>query len=91
MILNRLLDKNLIKETGTVRSGRTYARLFNVTISMEEFLSDKLKNDTAYKCDKGRHLTGIFDLLLQDPDIDLNILNQLEDIVNKRKAGFKQV
>jgi len=86
LILNRLLVKGLIKETGTVRSGRTYARLFDVTVTMEEFLSDRLKQDTAYCCDKDTHLTGLLAALLNDPELDVSVLDKLENLIAARKS-----
>ena len=86
LILNRLLEKGLIKETGTVRSGRTYARLFAVTITMEEFLSEKLKSDIAYCSDKDAHLTGLLAALLNDPELDKSVLDELEGLIIARKA-----
>ena len=83
-----MIDKGIISEAGTVRSGKTYARLFKADFTMQEYLSMQIKNSKAYIQEKGPLISGLFAALLDDDEIKSKTINELEEIIAKKKKEF---
>lgn len=84
-ILNALLEKGLIYVDGQRLSSRIYCRLFNASVSFEQFQSQQIMDSPVYRKDKAQVLPGILSALVEDQDIDADTLDQLEALLEERK------
>lgn len=84
-ILNALLEKGLIYVDGQRLSSRIYCRLFNVSVSFEQFQSQQIMDSPVYRKDKAQVLPGILSALVEDQDIGADTLDQLEALLEERK------
>ncbi|MGN1002152.1 MAG: BlaI/MecI/CopY family transcriptional regulator [Oscillospiraceae bacterium] len=81
ILLNGLLRKGAIKEDGSVRCGRTYARLFSPLVSREAYYTQ-----AALSSGGGKDLPLLFSALLHSEGVTPQLLDELEGILEKRKA-----
>lgn len=79
ILLNGLLNKNAIKEAGYVRSRKTFGRLYAANISCQEYYA---KNVFAGNKEV---LPMLFSALIQSDGISPELINELEDMLEKRK------
>ena len=84
-ILNALLEKGLIHVDGQRLSSRIYCRLFNTSVSFEQFQSQQIMDSPVYRKDKAQVLPGILSALVEDQDIGADTLDQLEALLEERK------
>lgn len=84
-ILNALLEKGLIYVDGQRLSSRIYCRLFNASVSFEQFQSQQIMDSPVYRKDKAQVLPGILSALVEDQDIGADTLDQLEALLEERK------
>lgn len=84
ILLNGLLAKGAIREAGFVKRSKTYGRTFLPTITREEYFAT-----TIFSHRYQPEMTGLFQALLQRPEVDSTLLNQLEAILNARKEELK--
>lgn len=84
-ILNALLEKGLIYVDGQRLSSRIYCRLFNTSVSFEQFQSQQIMDSPVYRKDKAQVLPGILSALVEDQDIGADTLDQLEALLEERK------
>ena len=80
--LNDLLEKGVIVISGIKKIGRTYARLFDVTLSADEYLTMHLKDNPVYKRDKNQEIKKIVAALVDDKDISKETIAELELMLN---------
>lgn len=85
-ILNRLLEKEAVKEVGYKKEGKAISRTFKSSISCEEYYASFF-NEHSKKDSKT--LPIIFSALLRSADIGSNTLDKLEDIIRKKKSEIK--
>ena len=84
-ILNAMLEKGLIYVDGQRLSSRIYCRLFNTSVSFEQFQSQQIMDSPVYRKDKAQVLPGILSALVEDADIGADTLDQLEALLEERK------
>ena len=84
-ILNTMLEKGLIYVDGQRLSSRIYCRLFNTSLSFEQFQSQQIMDSPVYRKDKAQVLPGILSALVEDADIGADTLDQLEALLEERK------
>lgn len=84
ILLNGLLNKGAIREAGFVKRSKTYGRTFLPTMTREEYFAA-----TIYSHRYQPELTGLFQALLQRPEVDASLLDQLESILNARREELK--
>ena len=80
ILLNGLLSKGAIREAGFVKRSKTYGRTFLPTMTREEYFAN-----TIFSHRYQPEMTGLFQALLQRPEVDASLLDQLETILNARK------
>ena len=79
ILLNKMLEKGLIKEAGFTRSGKVWARLYAPAISQEEYYADAL-------------LAGGFDpatmvkLILKKSDSGKETLDALQNVIDQART-----
>ena len=84
ILLNGLLNKIAIKEAGYVRSGKTFGRLYAANISCQE---DYAKNGFAGSSKEV--LPMLFSALIQSDGISPELIDELEDMLEKRKRELE--
>ena len=84
ILLNGLLNKNAIKEAGYVRSGKTFGRLYAANISCEEYYAKNVFADSSKEV-----LPMLFSALIQSDGISPELINELEDMLEKRKRELE--
>lgn len=84
ILLNGLLNKGAIREAGFVKRSKTYGRTFVPTMTREEYFAS-----TIYSHRYQPEMTGLFQALLQRPEVDASLLDQLEAILKTRRNELK--
>lgn len=84
ILLNGLLNKGAIREAGFVKRSKTYGRTFLPTMTREEYFAN-----TIFSHRYQPEMKGLFEALLQRPEVDAKILDQLEAALKTRKEELK--
>lgn len=84
ILLNGLLNKGAIREAGFVKRSKTYGRTFLPTMTREEYFAN-----TIFSHRYQPEMKGLFQALLQRPEIDSALLSQLEAMIATRKEELK--
>lgn len=84
ILLNGLLNKNAIKEAGYVRSGKTFGRLYTANISCQEYYAKNVFAGSSKEV-----LPMLFSALIQSDGISPELINELEDMLEKRKRELE--
>lgn len=84
ILLNGLLNKNAIKEAGYVRSGKTFGRLYAANISCQEYYAKNVFAGISKEV-----LPMLFSALIQSDGISPELINELEDMLEKRKRELE--
>lgn len=84
ILLNGLLNKNAIEEAGYVRSGKTFGRLYAANISCQEYYAKNVFAGSSKEV-----LPMLFSALIQSDGISPELINELEDMLEKRKRELE--
>ena len=84
ILLNGLLNKNAIEEAGYVRSGKTFGRLYAANISCQEYYAKNVFAGSSKEV-----LPMLFSALIQSDGISPELINDLEDMLEKRKRELE--
>ena len=79
ILLNGLLQKSAIREAGVVKRGKTYGRLFAVTLTREEYFAANVFSH-RYKPE----VAGLFEALLNHPEITETDLDRIGKLVAEK-------
>ena len=80
ILLNGLLAKGAIRKAGLVKRSKTYGRTFLPTMTREEYYAN-----TIFSHRHKPQIVGLFRALLQRPEIQDDILNELSDLICQKK------
>ena len=80
ILLNGLLNKGAIRDAGIVKRSKTYGRTFLPTLSREEYFATTIFSH-RFKPD----LAGLFQALLQRPEVTKEFLDQLESMLQEKR------
>jgi len=80
ILLNGLLNKNAIKEAGYVRSGKTFGRLYAAAISCADYYAR-----SVFAFGNRKTLPMLFSALIQSNEISPELIDELEEMLAKRK------
>ena len=81
ILLNGLLNKGAIKEAGFVKRSKTFGRTFLPTMTREEYFAMTIFSH-RYKPE----MLGLITALLQRPEVDENMLNEIAALAEARKS-----
>ena len=81
ILLNGLLKKGAIKEVGFVKRSKTFGRTFLPTMTREEYFAMTIFSH-RYKPE----MLGLITALLQRPEVDENMLNEIAALAEARKS-----
>lgn len=81
ILLNGLLQKGAIQEAGLVKRSKTYGRVFAPTMSREEYFAG-----TIFSHRHKPEIVGLFDALLSREDITPEQLDQIEALIQRKRA-----
>ncbi len=79
ILINGLLQKGAIRETGFVRSGKTYGRTFLPSLTREEYFVS-----TMFSHRYQPELEGLLTALLSRPEITERTLDHVQALINQR-------
>ncbi len=82
ILLNGLLQKEAIREAGFVKRSKTYGRTFVPTLTREEYFAT-----TIFSHRHKPQIVGLFAALLRRQDITPAELEQIEKLIETRKAA----
>jgi len=83
ILLNRLLAKGALTESGFARSGKSYGRLYEAMLTGEEYYAANIFSGGPER------LTMLFDALLKSPEINAELLDQFIAKLEAKKAELK--
>ena len=78
ILLNGMLQKELIREAGFVKRGKTYGRTFLPTMTREEYFAA-----TTYSHKYKPQIVGLIAALLKQVDISADEMEQIRALVEK--------
>lgn len=79
ILLNGLLQKGAIQETGVVKRSKTYGRVFTPTMTREEYFA------TTIFCHRHKpEIVGLFEALLRRENITHEDLQKIEALVRQK-------
>lgn len=84
ILLNGLLTKGAIKEAGFVRSGKVWGRLYASNISCEDYYAANVFAGSSKEV-----LPLLFSALIKSDEVNLEIISDLEDMLEKRRQELK--
>lgn len=90
ILINKMLEKEVIKVDGFVRTNKNYGRTYAPLITKDDYIVstfDKIK--TSYFDSKSSAVTSIFAALIQDEDINDELLDELQQMIERRKQKKK--
>ena len=82
ILLNKLLEKEAIIVDGFTKTGKNYGRMYSPSFSHIEYEKALVKHQ--YK-NANLSLGELFSTLIEDEYIDDSVINELYDLVNKRR------
>lgn len=80
ILLNGLLEKDAIREAGFVKRSKTYGRTFEPTMTREEYFAS-----TIFSHRHKPEICGLFEALLERPEITAEDLEKIEAMIAARK------
>lgn len=85
ILLNSLLGKGAIRESGFAKSGKTYGRMYMAAITCEEYHAGTVMENT--KCKPS--LPRLVEVLLRESQVTEQTLDELEAVVQtaREKSG----
>ena len=84
ILLNGMLKKEAIREDGYVRSGKVWGRLYAANYTMQDYYAENLFS----KCGAD-NLLALYDTLIRSEEVTPEMLDTMEELLQKRKAGRK--
>lgn len=87
--LKKLIEKGYIKVSDIVYSGKVLTRRYEAIKSQNDYIMDEI-NEVLPSFNKGIFSMNVFSALLNGEQNEKEILDQLEDIVDKRKRALKR-
>ena len=84
ILLNGLLSKGAIRESGFVKRIKTYGRTFLPTMTREEYFATTIFSH-RYKPE----MIGLVDALLKRPEVTESILNEIVKLAEARKNEIR--
>lgn len=87
LLLNSLLKKGVIQVEGFKQTGKNYGRTFAATMTEEEYTARELQ-ERLPKPGHGKksNVPGIFAALVDDPQLDDAVLDELQAILDKKRG-----
>jgi len=83
ILLNRLLAKGALVESGFARSGKSYGRLYEAKLTGEEYYAENVFSGGPER------LTMLFAAMLKSPAIDDKLLDEFSARIDAKRAEMK--
>lgn len=90
ILLNSLLKKGAIKVEGYVQTGKNYGRTYIAAITQEEYAAMQFTKNVPSQSVNKQNLPRLFSALISTPDIDQDVLNELQKILDQRKIKLSE-
>ncbi len=85
ILLNSMLEKKAIEVAGFVQSTKNYARTFVPSVTADAYAIMQVKSSPVFSQES---VPSLVSSLLEEVT-DMDIIDQLEDLVDKRKSQLK--
>lgn len=82
ILLNRLLAKGALTEGGFARSGKSYGRLYEATLTGTEYYARNVFNGGAER------LEMLFDAMLENPSVNAELIDKFQTKLEAKKASL---
>lgn len=88
-VLKKLMEKELIEIADIVQAGKVLARCYRPVVTQEEYLKNEFQ--TLFPDEKKSTLFSktVVAALLDEPDTDEAALNELEEMINRKRMELK--
>jgi predicted transcriptional regulator len=83
ILLNRLLAKGAISESGFARSGKSYGRLYQANLTGEDYYAQNVFYGDAERMEM------LFKAMLRNPEINAELLDKFTKAINKKREKLK--
>jgi len=83
ILLNRLLAKGALTESGFARSGKSYGRLYEATLTGEDYYAENVFYGGTERIDM------LFNAMLRNPALDKELLDKLGKKLEEKKKTLK--
>ena len=90
ILLNSLLKKEAIAIDGFVRTGKNYGRTYVSAMTEEEYVAEQLTQNMPVVEAGGGSLSGVLEVLIRGKDVDLAVLNDLQEVLDRRKSELSK-
>lgn len=87
ILLNSLLRKGAICESGFAKSGKTYGRIYLASITCEEYHASTVMENTGRK----PSLPGLLEALMRESEVTEQTLDELEAVVRAARERTEKV
>ena len=84
LLIVGLIKKGAVKENGVKKVGKTWASAYEANISCEEYYANHVFNGSTKEV-----LPMLFHALIRNDKLNTDIINELEEMLEKRKEELK--
>ncbi len=88
LLLNSLLDKGLIEVAGFERMGKRYGRMYGVAYTRPQLALRQMRE--GMQGEEGTDVVSLFEVLVNEQDVDVETLKQMEAILNKKREELQK-
>ena len=90
ILLNKMLEKQVIKVDGFVRTGKNYGRTYSPDITKSEYLLLPIKQNIFYKQSRDEAIIAVFAALLEDEAVDEELIEEVRKMIQERRRELRE-
>lgn len=90
ILLNSLLEKEAIQVDGFVRTGKNYGRTYSVALTQEEYATMQFTQNMPSNTNQNENLADFIVALIQKEDIDKEVLNKVQEAIDRKKESINK-
>ena len=83
LLINGLIKKGAIKESGVTKSGKVWAAVYDANISCEDYFSKNVFAGSSRKV-----LPMLFNALIKTDGLSPELIDELEEMLKKKRQGM---
>lgn len=89
ILLNQLIEKEAIKVSGFVKTGKNYGRIYAPMYSEEEYYARQFKDSRSYQQEKAASIVNFVSAFISNEEIDEQTIDNLEKLLEKKRKELK--
>lgn len=90
IILNKLLEKGVIRVDGFVKTGKNYGRTYFPNMTLEEYLVQLIQKNELYNKSKRSAMKSIFAALINEKDMNDDMIAGLREMLDEREEHLEK-